>query len=280
MIDVSPLSLYYKQYTDGNFGKRELEANIFKHLLESANGAYGMFFKNKSDRIDFLCWFYPALRRTINRYDSKLASFSAYTATTLRYAFRYYKRRKHKRAAAEIDCWNASSDDVFVCEPEMSDEAGEVDSSVRSLNSPKQVLLVLLKSYYYASDSLVNKTAATIGMNPEIVGKMVDMLRSLQIKKIERLNKLTCAAHGLYYRCLNYEKTLYEKNENAHLTGMISLRLDKSRKRLATMRARLKSMRIEATNSELSEVLGLPKGTIDSRMAAIKSKRTLNKLVF
>jgi hypothetical protein len=37
-------------------------------------------------------------------------------------------------------------------------------------------------------------------------------------------------------------------------------------------------MRIEATNSELSEVMGIPKGTIDSRWALIKSEQRLTKV--
>jgi DNA-directed RNA polymerase specialized sigma24 family protein len=273
MSDVSPLSSFYKQYTDGNLSKRELEAGIFKHMLDSSEGHYGLFFKNRSDRIDFLCWFYPALRCTIDRYDDKLASFGVYIVTTLRYAFRYYKRRKRKRTATEINCWNASNDELFVCEPEMPDGTNEDKLFSCRLNSPKYVLLVLLKSYYYVSDSLIDKAAAVIGMKAEVLGEMVDMLRRLQIKKIGRLQKLSNAAHCLYYRCLTYERKLSEKSENTTLTSLISMRLDKSRKRLANMRERLKAMRIEATNSELSEVLGIPKGTVDSRMASIKNKK-------
>jgi hypothetical protein len=280
MNDISQLSLFYRQYADEKLSKREFEANIFKHVLASSNGCYGLFFKNQGDRIDFLCWFYPILRRTIERYDGKIAPFGAYIATTLRYSFRYYNRRKRKRAASEIDCWNASNDDLFVCEPEITDESDEDMPGSYNLNSPKQVLLVLLKSYYYVSDSLIDKASASIGMSPEVLGKMVDKLRCSQIKKIERLQKLTGTAHCLYYRCLGYERRLSEKGENTYLNRMISQRLDRSRKRLANIRKRLKSMRIEATNNELSEVMGLPKGTIDSRIATIKSKQTINKLTF
>jgi hypothetical protein len=272
------MALFYRHYVDGNLSRRELEANIFKHVLGSPNGCYGLVFNNQGDRIDFLCWFYPALRRAVDRYDSRFASFDAYIAVTLRYSFRYYKRHKWRRSVMEIDCWNASNDESYVCEPEISYEAGDGVHMDCSSDSQKHILLVLLKSFYYVSDSLVDKAAAAIGMSPEVLGGMVDMLRNLQIKKIEKLQKLSGTAHCLYYRCLNYEKKLSEKSENMNFNRLISRRLDKGRRRLENIRKRLKAMRIEATNSELSEVMGIPKGTIDSRWALIKNKQKLTRV--
>ncbi|MDR2344225.1 MAG: hypothetical protein LBD86_06830 [Spirochaetaceae bacterium] len=280
MNDVSRLSLLYKQYADGNSGKGEFEASIFEHLMNSPNGHYGLFFKNMDARIDFLCWFYPDLRRIIDRYDKGVAPFGVYLASTLRYSLRYYNRSKRKRDTVEIDCWNSGNSELFVYEPEPDNEAYEGSDAGYKVNSPKRILLVLLKSYYYASDSLVNKVAAATGMNPEVLGEMVDTLRRLQVKKIERVQKLSGAAHCLYYRCLNYERKLSEKCEDTHLNSLISLRLDRGRKRLENMRKRLKSIRIEATNSEISKILGLPKGTVDSRMSMIKTKQAINRLKF
>jgi hypothetical protein len=278
MSDASQMALLYRRYVDGNLSRHELEAGIFKHALDSPNGRYGLVFDNQGDRIDFLCWLYPSLRRAIDRYDSRLASFDAYIAVTLRYSFRYYKRRRWRRSVAEIDCWNARNDETYVCEPEIGYEAGDRMYAGCSSDSQKHILLVLLKSFYYVSDSLVDKAAATIGMSPEALGGMVDMLRHLQLKKIERLQKLSGTAHCLYYRCLNYEKKLSEKSENTNFIRLISRRLDKGRRRLENIRKRLRAMRIEATNSELSEVMGIPKGTIDSRWALIKSEQRLTKV--
>jgi hypothetical protein len=279
MNEVSQLSLFYRRYVGGNLTKHELEAHIFKYVLCCQNGCYGLVFKNKSARIDFLCWVYPMMQRAIDRYDSRLASFGIYIAKTLNFSFRYYKRHRLKRFITDFDCWKASGDESFVCEPEIDDESGNGMYVKCGSNSQKHIMLVLLKSFYYVSDSMVDKAAAAIGMAPEVLGEMVAMLRCMQIKKIEKLQKLADAAHCLYYRCLSYEKKLSQKNENMYLNNLLSRNLDKGRKRLANMRKRLKSMRIEATNSELSKVMGIPKGTVDSRWALVKNKRALTKLM-
>ncbi|MDR0684825.1 MAG: hypothetical protein LBF83_06830 [Spirochaetaceae bacterium] len=283
MNDDTQLSLFYQQYVDGNLSKHELETSIFRHVLECPNGHYGLAFKNQSDRIDFLCWFYPAMQRVIDHYDSRIASFSVYMAATLRYSYRHYRRYDRKRTATELACWSASSDesfyDSFVCEPEIDDESGDGMYVNCDLNLQKHIMLVLLKSFYYVSDSLVDKAAAAIGMDPDVLGEMVNTLRRLQIKKITKLQRLSDSAHCLYYRCLTYEKWLSQKDENTYFNRLFSRYLDRGRKRLAKMRKCLKSIRIEASNSELAEVTGIPKGTIDSRLALIKCKRTLNKLI-
>jgi hypothetical protein len=48
-------------------------------------------------------------------------------------------------------------------------------------------------------------------------------------------------------------------------------RLERARKRLANMRKRFKLLRPDPSNQQLAQVLGLPKGTIDSNLFAIKT---------
>jgi hypothetical protein len=170
--------------------------------------------------------------------------------------------------------------DTEVCEPEKIYEDEEELYDKYTVKSPKYILLVLLKSYYYVSDRLVNKVASALDISPEVLGRMIDTLHGLQLEKIERLNKLTAATHRLYYRCISYDRQLANQIENPQYHGLLLRRLERGRQRLSNMRKRLKSMRIEATNSDLAKVLGVPKGTIDSRMATIKNKLSANNLNF
>jgi hypothetical protein len=275
----NPLSLLYEQYTSGYLTVRELESRIFEYVLESCNEEYGLYFKHRSERIDFLCWFYPRMQGLIKRYEQTCSSFDAYVASTLRFSYRSYKERRKRYAAAENACWNASSSDLTSCDSETAYDVEAMPCKYK-IKSPKYVLLVLLKSYYYVSDELVHKAAAALDMTPEILGKRIDTLHALQMKKIEKMQKLVSTAHCLYYRCLNYEKQLANKIENPQLCGLILQRLERGRRRLENIRKRLKSMRIEATNSDLAKLLGVPKGTIDSRLALIKNKLSANELDF
>ncbi|MDR0409003.1 MAG: hypothetical protein LBH18_01195 [Spirochaetaceae bacterium] len=279
----NPLSFLYEEYRDGNLTSRDLEARIFRHIMESCDDEYGLYFRCRSDRIDFLCWFYPRMRGIIERYNQNYSSFDAYVASTLYYSYRSYKERRKRHAAAENACWKASNSGSLVCEsetPEAMCEESETPSGNYKIKSPKYVLLILLKSYYYVSDALINKAASALNMTPEDLGKMVDTLHELQIEKIERRRRLVSASHCLYNRCLNYERQLASKIENVQVCNSLVQRLERSRRRLTNMRERLKYTRIEATNSDLAKLLGVPKGTIDSRLATIKSKMSANDFDF
>jgi hypothetical protein len=167
-----------------------------------------------------------------------------------------------------------------VREPEAVYQEAETPPGAYRVKSPKYALLLLLKSYYYVSDELADKAARALGMDIKVLGGMIDTLYNLQLKKIMRLRRLANAVHCLYFRCLDYERQLSSRHENPQIRTLISRRLESGRARLANMRNRLKSMRIEATNSSLAKLLGVPKGTIDSRLASIKSKLTASELQF
>jgi hypothetical protein len=51
-------------------------------------------------------------------------------------------------------------------------------------------------------------------------------------------------------------------------------RFERARKRFYTMRKRLEGMRLSASNRMIAEVLGIPRGTVDSSLFAIKNRRS------
>jgi DNA-directed RNA polymerase specialized sigma24 family protein len=279
MSDDYPLTAFYRRYKAKEISARELEAKLFKHFLDSFDCKYGLYFASKSDKIDFLCWFYPVMRRAIDRYDDKTSSFDAYLATTLRFAYKSYRQKKKEHTAAENSYRETLDMELMLYEVdvEYADKA-ELLVDYR-VEEPNHILLMLLKSYYYVSEEVLHKAASAIGIGHEILGKMVDTLHCLQFKKIEKLGRLIRYSHSLYYRCINYERQLIEKKESWPLCSLVSRRLEQGRRRLFNLRERIKSIRIEATNNDLSKVLGIPKGTIDSRWAQIKNKLANNELI-
>jgi DNA-directed RNA polymerase specialized sigma24 family protein len=48
--------------------------------------------------------------------------------------------------------------------------------------------------------------------------------------------------------------------------------LEKARRRLAAMRKRLAAIRMEATNNQVAEIMGLSKGTVDASLHNVKRK--------
>jgi DNA-directed RNA polymerase specialized sigma24 family protein len=280
MNEYAPLSLFYTRYKEGHITAREMEGHVFQHILNSRGCEYGLYFRNRSERADFLCWCYPRMRNAIARYDSGRASFDAYIASTIRYSYRNYRRLGKNEAMSERAFLSANGGELAACEPEPDLKDDETPQAAYRITSPKYAQLVLLKSFYYVSDELVYKAASVIGVNPEVLGGMIDKLHQLQLKKINKAQKLANAAYCQYFRCLKYENQLAGRCENTRMRVLLSARLERGRRRLANMRVRIKSTRIEATNDNLAKVLGIPKGTVDSRLAAIRNKLSGNMLEF
>ncbi|MDR0663733.1 MAG: hypothetical protein LBF80_06635 [Spirochaetaceae bacterium] len=279
MSDDYPLTAFYRRYKAKEIGARELEAYMFKHFLDSFDCKYGLYFASKDDRTDFLCWFYPVMRRAIDRYDEGVSSFDAYVATTLRFAYKSYRQKKKNHADAENSYRETLDRELMLYDPGPAyEDTVELPSNYHA-TEPNYILLVLLKSYYYVSEELLYKAAPAVGIGYEILCNMVDTLHCLQFKKIEKLRRLIRYSHSLHYRCINYERQLAEKKESWPLYGQVSRRLEQGRRRLINLREQLKFTHIEATNNNLARVLGIPKGTIDSRWAQIKNKMAHNNLI-
>jgi hypothetical protein len=54
--------------------------------------------------------------------------------------------------------------------------------------------------------------------------------------------------------------------------------LEIARKRLASMRRRLKAMRTEASNRQVAGIMGVKKGTIDSNLYEVRQKNNSKNL--
>jgi hypothetical protein len=109
---------------------------------------------------------------------------------------------------------------------------------------------------------------------------MVDRLHGVRLKKEESRKRLADAAHCQYYRNLFYERRLSFQYKDTEAYCRFSRRLDRGRQRLERLRVRMRALRMEATNAEVAALLGIPKGTVDSRVSLIKSRLSSNVPMF
>jgi hypothetical protein len=265
------LTFFYSRFQKKQIDENGLAVCIFKYMLNSRDCEYGLFFKNNEDRADFLCWLYPRLLTSIRNYRKNGSTFDAYIATVIRYAYREYNYLNEGRDPVGSVYLECSARELEVHDTEEIYDSEEAPATPGIL-SPNQMLVILLKSYYFVTDALLRKAAPVIGLEVEALGAMVDNLHNLRLKKEAYAAKLTSSIHALYYRRISYEKQLEIKFEDKTLCASISTRIGRIRQRMEKMRKRLKAMRLEATNKEVADVLGIPKGTVDSRLAAIKNK--------
>ena len=271
MNSDKPLTNLYQLYVLGDLPKKDFEGRIFGYLLNNFD-RYRVFKGNRERWEEFLSWLYPRLARAIDLYKDLGSSFDAYINSLVHCAAREYQYREADHYLTESVCWQARAEEMklFESEPEYPEVRKEI-SIPKGVNS-RQVLFLLLKSYCFVTDDFVEKVARSIGMKTETIWNMIEGLRKLRSEKEDEILELRERLHCQHYRCLAYQKRMNNSLPGTDYHEKMKGRFERARKRFNTMKRRLGGIRMGATNKMLSDLLHVPKGTIDSALYVIKNR--------
>ncbi|MDR0378014.1 MAG: hypothetical protein LBH70_09505 [Spirochaetaceae bacterium] len=269
MGDKLSLDSFLRKYREGRLDKKELEGIIFDYILKNRT-RFKLRRWPEDEYIDFLCWFYPRIGRAIDNYRDHGSSFDAYIAATVRWASREYIRVEVSHRITEQTYWDARTQEMDVCEQEPA--YGDSPVPFKPVTNPRQTLMLLLKSYYFISEDFIDRAAPAIGMKKERLKQLIEQLRILRIPRDNAINDTRNRIHTLYYRSISLERRINAALEGSARYEKLKIRLEQTRRQLASMRNRFKRMRTNPTNQQVAQVLGIPKGTIDSSLFAIKKK--------
>jgi hypothetical protein len=260
-----------KSYRRGEMERKELEAAVFTGVREqiARNKLEGM---NRDTAYDFASWLYPRISRAIDRYRDTGSSFDTYLNSMVKLSAREYCFRIKDRRVIEQAWWDAKAEELMMCAEE-EPPYEETKRDFREVRNRKQVLTLLLKSYYYLSEDYLDRAAPAIGMNREELGNMVDTLRNQRLRQEEERRCLQERVYSQFYRCLAFEKRMLAVPPGSAHRQKMKKSLEKARRRLASMRRRLASVRIEAPNWQIANIIGVPKGTVDSNLYAVKQNQ-------
>jgi hypothetical protein len=255
----------------GDLPKKIFEGRIFKHLLGNFE-RFRIFDGNMEKWSDFLSWLYPRFARAIDLYRNLGSSFDAYITGLVNSAAREYRCRESDHNVTEYVCWRAKAEEtiLFENEPEYLEERKDI-SLPDDLN-PRQILFLLLKSYFFVSNEFVEQVAKAIRMNVSEVQALIDELRKRRSEKEAGIMDLRERIHCQHYRCLTYEKRMINAQPGTEHYEKMRKRFERAKKRYRTMRKRLAGMRMSASNRMIADVLGIPRGTVDSSLFAIKNR--------
>jgi len=284
-----PLSDLHQRYTIGSLPKKDFEGRLFQYLLDN-HERYRIFEGNKNRWNDFLSWLYPRIVRAIVLYRELGSSFDAYITGLVYRASKEFQHREASNSLTEYTCWEARAQEMVACEsePEYLTSYAQPKFSAIAHNAvqgfpaedaitlpkdikPQQILLLLLKSYFFVSEEFVNRVACAIGMNTGTVMQMIEELRKLRSEREGKITSLRDRVYSQYYRCLTYQKRMDTAQAGSEHRKKWEGRYQRARCRFAKMRTRLKKMRVGAPNRMISLVTGIPKGTVDSSLFAIKN---------
>jgi hypothetical protein len=272
MQEYLPLSAFLDEYRAGILDQKQLEGKIFQYVLDNYKRFHLIQWK-REDCIDYLCWLYPRISKAINKYQDVGTSFDAYIGALVYYSSREFRFRETDHYISEYTCWKEQASELSVrndepCYPEKL-------PAYKPVSNPQQILILLLKSYYFVSDDFVFRIAPAIGIERERLKKIIDELRALRLEKEKKIQGLKERIHSQFYRCISFEQRMIAAPEGSSFQKKMQERLQRARSRLTSMRKRLSVMRLDATNSQIAEILGVPKGTIDSTLYSAKIKYSL-----
>ena len=270
---VTALSDLYGLYVKKSLPKRDFEGLIFKYLLDNFE-RYRVFNGDRDRWSEFLSWLYPRLSRAIDLYRDLGSSFDAYIYRLVRCAVKEYRSRESEHYVTEYICWRAKAEEMVLYESEPEYSEASNDPAIPPGVSSRQILILLLKSYHFVSDEFVKRIAKVIGMDAALVQGMIDELRLRRFEKELELYELRERVHSQHYRCLTYEKRMNDAPLGTVYYNKMLNRLERARKRYQCMKKRLGGIRMAPSNRILAEILGMPRGTVDSSLSALKNRLT------
>jgi len=275
------LNNLYTQYADGTIGRKEFEGMIYKIIIRDQR-RYNLNRWKQEESDDFISWLYPRIHSAIDLYKDKGSSFEAYMNSIIRWSAKQYRRNTADNSITEYAAWAARISDQYVHqeEPDYAEEKNRIPESAKqqaiiadteNIKNSRQLLILILKCYYFVSDDFLEKIAPKAGISKENLKEMIDRLSVIRTKREEDLRNMRESIYSQFYRCMVYEKKLSLLPENSISASRMELRLEKARQRLESMRNRLSKIRTDATNSQIAKVIGISKGAVDASLHYLKA---------
>ena len=279
LIDLNAI---YEQYINKAISRCKLEGSIYNYYLFNQEKTCLSHWKT-DEYEDFVSWFYPRLRESIDKYVDIGYSFEAFLNKVFFIASKEYKVLTVTGNVTEYSTWCARIPDLYVYEesPEYHfDNREEIITNLicdkKAKKNSRRILALLVKCYNYISDDFIDKVAPMIEIEKEELKSMMDNIRRIRQKKDDEIYYLKERMFCQFYRCKVYEKKLSLMKENTVIHNKINRQLVNARRRLDKLRDRLSLVRKDATNSQVAEAIGIQKGTVDSCLFKLKEKFNLN----
>jgi hypothetical protein len=264
------LSKLFASYSMGIISRKELEGHIFQFILDNHH-EFRPYRWNQEDYTDFACAFYPQLSRAIDTYRETGSTFDSYIVSLVHWGVRETRSRRQEHHIAEYACWEAKARDEAAVQEEEA-MYNEPEPVFDRVINPRQVLVLLLKSYHYMSPDFLERISPALDMDTEKLKDMLEGVRDLRLKRDEDIRALQERIYTQFYRCMVFEKKLSNLIPGTGLHEKMRGRLIRGRRRLQSMRDRLAKMKMAASNKQVAQVLNSSKGTVDSHMFRFKAK--------
>jgi len=290
MADEKLLNRLFKDYRNNLIGRKDFEAKLYEHILKHPESV-GLYGPQKEDYVELLCELYPRLSRSVDKYNPGRGSFSTYINNMVKFARKEYRlnrrmfqEREYIYMADDIQEKMLRENEPEFYLPELPQQLkntalddnknirlGKINSKP-AVFSRKQIMILILKSYYFLSESFINRIAARSGIDKTVIHLYVERLHLIRLKQEASLMKARQRHNLQRLRCIMFESRLRKYEKGTIQYRILSEKIRGKREKLKLYREKFRAMRREASNREIALALGISKGTVDSSMFYIKQK--------
>jgi biotin operon repressor len=275
------LTKFYQDYENGLIGRAALDAKVMGEITYRLSYVLGK--SRRKNTQDFLLWLYPRIHRAIGHYKNNGLGLDAYLYSIVRKSYKEFQIKEHYHSITERAVWTERSYEFtgyeYAAEYERAAECEAVyapsmeheePQPFRYVSNPRQILILMLKSYYFLSDEFISRIAPTLGMSKEKIYRLVMELRDLRAEREREIHDLRERVHTQFYRCLSFQRRAEAAPANSALQRRYRECLKRGLKRLSSMRKRLRNFPTDASNKEIANVLGISKGTVDATLFVLR----------
>jgi RNA polymerase sigma factor (sigma-70 family) len=239
---------------------------------------------------DFYLYFQPRLVRMLGRYRDQGRSFDAYLKSCLGWQLRNFARARRcgDRAWETTLRLTAEGDARTGLDQPEGDQGsrratpvaggarfgpvgGGIASVVRTDADRRSFLFLVLKCPALVEDGKAEALAAVAGVTVDRLRALAAVLTERRASREARLQDFAARRNRAFCRARLLEADLRCETDPER-RGVLEERLASANRRMRTAMERMAKVGVAPTNREIAEVLGIPKGTVDSGLFFLKRK--------
>lgn len=237
------------------------------------------------ERNDFFCYFYPKIPALFDRFVYSGTPFEGYMLVSARWQLKSFVYRARRREARnryiELSAWKEeyapgySLITPFDTSAETAAELKQVfgidpeTGKIRKQASGRRILYVTMRGAMHVTDTMLSAVSETTGCDLEWLYNCTQKLKRRMEKRSVRLEHLKKRRNGLYLKILDLHRYI-ENAADQEIRALLSGRLVSLQKHLHNALIEISHTITEPSHKEIAEVLGIPKGSVDSGMHCLK----------
>ncbi len=232
---------------------------------------------------EFYLFFYPTMNRVIVGYADRGSSFASYLFSTLKWQLsRFMKMKRRRQKELEFVRNVMIAENGLYTPPSEPTEIGERAPLNRVRDGAEEVLsnrilLYVLRFWYKISDDDVPRIARILGCEGEWLMGKIDQIRKRMGRQLEMKRKIEERRNVAFYRLsMAYGRLEELRQGELGYRGVLESREIGEKKRkllkqiavlkrvISNARMGISKLKLSPSHRVLSEILGIPKGTIDT----------------